>query len=50
MGDILGVKRDRAPRGVALSSMRVHPNGRGHEEDEDGQEGWSTTANASLIR
>ena len=26
-----------------------HPTGRGHEDDEDGQEGWSTTANASLI-
>ena len=30
-------------------SMRFHPTGRGHEDDEDGQEGWSTTANASLI-
>ena len=31
------------------SSMRFHPTGRGHEDDEDGQEGCSTTANASLI-
>ena len=29
--------------------MRFHPTGRGHEDDEDGQEGCSTTANASLI-
>ena len=34
---------------VGLSSMRFHPTGRGHEDDEDGQEGCSTTANASLI-
>ena len=39
----------RALQGVALSSMRFHPTGRGHEDDEDGQEGCSTTANASLI-
>ena len=42
-------KRGRALQGVALSSMRFHPTGRGHEDDEDGQEGCSTTANASLI-
>ena len=36
-------------QGVGLSSMRFHPTGRGHEDDEDGQEGCSTTANASLI-
>ena len=41
--------RGRALQGVALSSMRFHPTGRGHEDDEDGQEGCSTTANASLI-
>ena len=29
--------------------MRVHPTGRGHEDDKNGQEGCSTTANASLI-
>ena len=29
--------------------MLFHPTGRGHEDDEDGQEGWSTTATASLI-
>ena len=39
----------RALQGVGLSSMRFHPTGRGHEDDEDGQEGCSTTANASLI-
>ena len=39
-------KRGRVLQGVALSSMRFHPTGRGHEDDEDGQEGWSTTANA----
>ena len=27
-----------------MSSMRFHPTGRGHEDDEDGQEGCSTTA------
>ena len=42
-------KRGRALQGVAMSSMRFHPTGRGHEDDEDGQEGCSTTANASLI-
>ena len=42
-------KRGRALQGVAMSSMRVHPTGRGHEDDEDGQEGCSTIANASLI-
>ena len=26
-----------------------HPTGRGHDDGEDGQEGWSTTANASLM-
>ena len=31
------------------ASMRFHPTGRGHEDDEDGQEGCSTTANASHI-
>ena len=36
-------------QGVGLSSMRFHPTGRGHEDDEDGQEWCSTTANASLI-
>ena len=41
--------RGRALQGVALSSMRFHPTGRGHEDDEDGQEGCSTTANASLV-
>ena len=41
--------RGRALQGVALSSMRFRPTGRGHEDDEDGQEGCSTTANASLI-
>ena len=41
--------RRRALQGVGLSSMRFHPTGRGHEDDEDGQEGCSTTANASLI-
>ena len=42
-------KRGRALKGVGLSSMRFHPTGRGHEDDKNGQEGWSTTANASLI-
>ena len=42
-------KRGRALQGVALSSMRFHPTARGHEDDEDGQEGCSTTANASLV-
>ena len=28
--------------------MRFHPAGRGHEDDEDGQEGCSMPANASL--
>ena len=42
-------KRGRALQGVGLSSMRFHPTGRGREDDEDGQEGCSTTANASLI-
>ena len=32
-----------------VSSMRSHPIGRGHEDDEDGQEGCSTTTTASLI-
>ena len=32
-----------------MSLMRFSPTGRGHEDDEDGQEGCSTTANASLI-
>ena len=41
-------KRESAP-GSRLSSMRFHPTGRGHEDDEDGQEGCSTTANASLV-
>ena len=41
--------RGRALQGVALPSMRFHPTGRGHEDDEDGQEGCSTTANASLV-
>ena len=41
--------RGRALQGVALSPMRFHPTGRGHEDDEDGQEGCSTTANASLV-
>ena len=41
--------RGESAPGVALSSMRFHPTGRGHEDDEDGQEGCSTTANASLI-
>ena len=31
------------------SSMRFHPTGWEHEDDEDGQEGCSTTANASLV-
>ena len=26
-----------------------HPKGRGREDDEDGQEGWPTTANTSPI-
>ena len=30
--------------------MRFHPTGRGHEDDEDGQEGCSTTANAISYR
>ena len=41
--------RGRALQGVGLSSMRFHPTGRGHEDDEDGHEGCSTSANASLI-
>ena len=42
--------RGRALQGVGLSSMRFHPTGGGHEDDKDGQEGWSTTARiASLI-
>ena len=36
-------------RESSVSSMRFHPIGRGHEDDEYGQEGCSTTANASLI-
>ena len=31
--------RGRALQGVGLSSMRFHPTARGHEDDEDGQEG-----------
>ena len=42
-------KRGRVLQGVDLSSMRFHPTGRGHEDDEDEQEGCSTTANASLV-
>ena len=42
-------KRGRALQGVGLSSMRFHHTGRGHEDDEDGQEGCSMPANASLI-
>ena len=30
-----------------MSSMRFHPTGRGYEDDKNGQEGCSTTANAS---
>ena len=40
--------RGRALQGVGLSSMRFHPIGGGPEDDKDGQEGCSTTANASL--
>ena len=36
-------------QGVGLSSMRFHPTGRGHEDDEDGQEAWFTARIASLI-
>ena len=42
-------KRGRALQGVALSSMRFHPTGRGHDDDEDGQEAWFTARTASLI-
>ena len=38
------IKRDYIP--VQGSSC---PAGMGHEDNENGQEGWSTTANASLI-
>ena len=41
--------RGRAFQGAALSSIRFHPTGRGHEDHEDGQEGCSATASASLI-
>ena len=41
--------RGRALQGVGLSSMRFHPIGGEPEDDKDGQEGWSTTTNASLL-
>ena len=43
------VPRGSALQGVGWSSMRVHPTGRAHEDDEDGQEAWFTAAIASLI-
>ena len=42
-------KRGRALQGVAMSSMRFHHTGRGHEDDKDGQETWFTARIASLI-
>ena len=41
--------RGGALQGVALSSMRFHPTGRGAEGDKDGQEAWFTARITSLI-